>query len=102
MIQVIFTFFSSFSEADGETPRMSYSLVSTTLAMMLTGYTERPSAEVRLREEPTQDSPAGTVQGCQILRQTQTPTRKQMPKSATLFFQNSYTVYVFNVMLDIS
>ncbi len=80
---MVLTFFSSFSEADGETPRMSYSLVSTTLAMMLPGYTERPSAEVQMREEPTQDSPARTVQGCQItlLRQTQTPTRKKMPKS---------------------
>lgn len=35
------TFFSSFSEAEGETPRMSYSFVSTTFAMMLTGYTEK-------------------------------------------------------------
>lgn len=69
--QVVRTFLSSFSEADGETPRMSYSLVSTTFAMMLTGYTDRPfcgglangSAE---RERESEIQPAGAVQGYQI------------------------------------
>lgn len=85
---MVLTFFSSFSEADGETPRMSYSLVSTTLAMMLTGYTERPSAEVQPmgsaeREEPTQDSPGW---GCPGLPDTTTDTNTHSEADA----KNSY------------
>lgn len=60
------TFLSSFSEADGETPRISYSLVSATFAMMLVGYTQRPSAEVQpigsAERRRRKMHPAGAVQ----------------------------------------
>lgn len=76
------TFFSSFSEAEGETPRMSYSLVSTTLAMMLTGYTARASAEVQLTERADAEAGFFRLLLSRVTRSynTQTPTHKHMPK----------------------
>lgn len=82
------TFFSSFSEAEGETPRMSYSLVSTTLAMVLTGCTARPSAEVQLTEESRRRIlPTAAVQGYQIPQHANThseTTRHKHPLNLEL------------------
>lgn len=93
---------SSFSEADGETPRMSYSLVSTTFAMMLTGYTERPSAELQPREEPTQDSPAGTERGLpDTTTDSNTHSETDAKKQQPYHFNKSYVCECVVIFINI-
>lgn len=93
------TFLSSFSEADGDTPRISYSLVSATFAMMLVGYTQRPSAEVQpigwAERSRRKDAPGVTPRSARLSRRARNfaetrravaSWRRRIPETSFVFF----------------